>query len=115
MSSFLYLLVATIIALLIARLFKSTKVYTTLLLCLTLGFVVGTGIKDAVANASNIPTQELVTASNPTYPSLSPAVVGTADKFTFVEPSKEMKSDTVKTNSEKLTQQPNTSEIEDDS
>lgn len=115
MSSFLFLLIGTFAALLAARAFKSTKVYMALMLCLSLGFVVGTGIKGAVANASNIPTQELVTASNPTYPNLSSAVVGTVDNFTFVEPSKEMKSDTVKTNSEKLTQQPNTSEIEDDS
>lgn len=115
MSSFLYLLVAVIVALFIARLFKSTKVYTTLLLCLSLGFVVGTGMKDAVANASNVPTQELVTASNPTDSKLSSAIVETVDDFKFKEPSKEMKSDTVKTNPEKLTTQPNISEIEDDS
>lgn len=113
MSSFLYLLIGTIIALFIARLYKSTKVYTTLLLCLSLGFVVGTGIKGAVANASNIPTQELVTASNHTLQQSLSAVVGTVDDPIVM--SNDMKGDTVKTNSEKLTQQPNTSEIEDDS
>ena len=115
MSSFLYLLIGTIVALFVARLYKSTKIYTTLLLCLSLGFVVGTGMKDAVANASNVPTQELVTASNPTGLKLSSAVVETVDNFEFNEPSKEMKSDTVKTNSEKLTQQLILTEIEDDS
>lgn len=113
MSSFLYLLVGAIVALIIARLFKSTKVYTTLLLCLSLGFVVGTGIKDAVANASNVPTRELVTAVNPTLTQPSSAVVLTVDGTTVM--SKEIQSDTVKTNSEKLTQQPNLTEIEDDS
>lgn len=113
MSSFLYLLLGTIICLIAARLFKSTKVYMALMLCLSLGFVVGTGIKGAVANASNIPTQELVTASNPTLAQPSSAVVETVDGLTVM--SKEMKSDTVKTNSEKLTQQPNLTEIEDDS
>ena len=115
MSSFLYLLLGTFAALIVARMFKSTKVYMALMLCLSLGFVVGTGIKGAVANASNIPTQELVTASNPTYPNSSSAIVETVDEYTFKEPSQEMKSDTVKTNSEKLTQQPNNAEIEDDS
>ena len=115
MSSFLYLLLGALVSLIVARMFKSTKVYMALLLCLSLGFVVGTGIKGAVANASNIPTQELVTASNLTTPKPSSAVVETVDDFKFKEPSKEMKSDTVKTNSEKLAQQPNTSEIEDDS
>ena len=113
MSSFLFLLIGTFVALLAARAFKSTKVYMALMLCLSLGFVVGTGIKGAVANASNIPTQELVTASNHTLPQSSSAVVGTVDDPIVM--SKEMQSDTVKTNSEKLTQQPNTSEIEDDS
>ena len=115
MSSFLFLLIGTFVALLAARAFKSTKVYMALMLCLSLGFVVGTGIKGAVANASNIPTQELVTASNPTDSDLSSAVVETVDNFEFTEPSKEMESDTVKTNSGEVTQQPNYSEIEDDS
>ena len=113
MSSFLFLLIGTFAALLAARAFKSTKVYMALMLCLSLGFVVGTGIKGAVANASNIPTQELVTASNHTLPQLSSAVVGTVDDPIVM--SNDMEGDTVKTNSEKLTQQPNTSEIEDDS
>ena len=113
MSSFLYLLIGTIVALFVARLFKSTKVYTTLLLCLSLGFVVGTGIKDAVANASNVPTQELVTAVNPTLAQPSSAVVLTVDGTQVM--SKEIQSDTVKINSEKLTKQPNLKEIEDDS
>ena len=113
MSSFLYLLIGTIVALFVARLFKSTKVYTTLLLCLSLGFVVGTGMKDAVANASNVPTQELVTAVNPTLTQPFSAVVETVNGQKVM--SKEIQSDTVKTNSEKLTQQPNPTEIEDDS
>ena len=113
MSSFLFLLIGTLVALLAARAFKSTKVYMALMLCLSLGFVVGTGIKGAVANASNIPTQELVTASNHTLPQSSSAVVGTVDDPIVM--SNDMEGDTVKTNSEKLTQQPNTSEIEDDS
>lgn len=113
MSSFLFLLIGTFVALLAARAFKSTKVYMALMLCLSLGFVVGTGIKGAVANASNIPTQELVTASNHTLPQSSSAVVGTVDDPIVM--SNDMEGDTVKTNSEKLTQQPNTSEIEDDS
>ena len=113
MSSFLYLFIGTIIALVAARLYKSTKVYTTLLLCLSLGFVVGTGIKDAVANASNIPTQELVTAVNPTLTQPSSAVVETVDGLTVM--SKEIQSDTVNTNDEKLTSTTNLTEIEDDS
>lgn len=113
MSSFLYLTLCALAALIVARMYKSTKVYTTLLLCLSLGFVVGTGIKGAVANASNIPTQELVTASNPTLTHPSSAVVGTVDGIQVM--SKVLKSDTVKTNPEKLTTQPNQTEIEDDS
>lgn len=113
MSSFLFLLIGTFAALLAARAFKSAKVYIALMLCLSLGFVVGTGIKGAVANASNIPTQELVTAVNPTLTQPSSAVVETVDGLQVM--SKEIQSDTVKTNSEKLTQQPNNSEIEDDS
>ena len=113
MSSFLYLLIGTIAALIVARLYKSTKIYTTLLLCLSLGFVVGTGMKDAVANASNVPTQELVTAVNPTLTQPFSAVVKTVNGQKVM--SKEIQSDTVKTNSEKLTKQPNLTEIEDDS
>ena len=113
MSSFLYLLIGTIIALFIARLYKSTKIYTMLLLCLSLGFVVGTGMKDAVANASNVPTHELITAVNPTLTQSSSAVVVTVDDPQVM--SKEIQSDTVKINSEKLTEQPNLKEIEDDS
>ena len=113
MSSFLYLLLGALVSLIVARMFKSTKVYMALLLCLSLGFVVGTGIKGAVANASNIPTQELVTAVNPTLTQPSSAVVETVDGLQVM--SKEIQSDTVKTNSEKLIQQPNNAEIEDDS
>ena len=111
--SLLYFLIGIIVSLTVARWYKSTKVYAVLLLCLSLGFVVGTGAKSAVANALNAPTQELVTASNPTLTQPSSAVVETVDGLKVM--SKELKSDTVKTNSEKLTQQPNITEIEDDS
>lgn len=110
--SLLYFLIAIIVSLLVARYYKSTKVYTILMLCLSLGFVVGTSVKGAVANAPTTQTQELVTAANPTHPASS-AVVLTVDDN--VDLGKEMQSDTVKTSSEKLTQQPNPTEIEDDS
>lgn len=110
--SLLYFLIAIIVSLLVARYYKSTKVYTTLMLCLSLGFVVGTSVKGAVANAPTTQTQELVTAANPTHPASS-AVVLTVDCPQDL--GKEMQSDTVKTSSEKLTQQPNPTEIEDDS
>ena len=110
--SLLYFLIAIIVSLLVARYYKSTKVYTILMLCLSLGFVVGTSVKGAVANAPTTQTQELVTAANPTHPTSS-AVVLTVDDN--VDLGKEMQSDTVKTSSEKLTQQPNPTEIEDDS
>ena len=112
MSSFLYFLIAIAVSLFVARQYKSTKVYTILMLCLSLGFVVGTSVKGAVANAPATQTQELVTAANPTHPASS-AVVLTVDCPQDL--GKEMQSDTVKTNSEKLTQQPNPTEIEDDS
>lgn len=114
MSSFLYLALAALIALLASRWYKSPRMYVTLLCTLFFGFVVGTELKDVVANASSNSTQELVTASNPTVYDSTTAVVGTVDEFTF-EPSKEMESDTVKTNSEKLPEQLTNSEIEDDS
>ena len=110
--SLLYFLIAIIVSLLVARYYKSTKVYTILMLCLSLGFVVGTSVKGAVANAPTTQTQELVTAANPTHPASS-AVVLTVDDN--VDLGKEMQSDTVKTNSEKVTKQPTYSEIEDDS
>lgn len=110
--SLLYFLIAIIVSLLVARYYKSTKVYTILMLCLSLGFVVGTSVKGAVANAPTTQTQELVTAANPTHPASS-AVVLTVDCPQDL--GKEMQSDTVKTSSEKLTQQPNPTEIEDDS
>lgn len=110
--SLLYFLIAIVVSLFVARQYKSTAIYTVLMLCLSLGFVVGTSVKGAVANAPTTQTQELVTAANPTHPASS-AVVLTVDDN--VDLGKEMQSDTVKTNSEKLTQQPNTSEIEDDS
>ena len=110
--SLLYFLIAIIVSLLVARYYKSTKVYTILMLCLSLGFVVGTSVKGAVANAPTTQTQELVTAANPTHPTSS-AVVLTVDDN--VDLGKEMQSVTVKTSSEKLTQQPNPTEIEDDS
>ena len=113
--SLLYFLIAIVVSLFVARQYKSTAIYTVLMLCLSLGFVVGTSVKGAVANAPTTQTQELVTASNPTDLKLSSAVVETVDNFEFNEPSKEMKSDTVKTNSEKLTQQLILTEIEDDS
>ena len=113
MSSFLYLFIGTMVCLLVSRYFKSAKIYMALMLCLSLGFVVGTGMKGAVANASNVPTQELITASNPTLAQPSSAVVSTVDVPQVM--SKEMKSDTVKINSEKLIQQPNLTAIEDDS
>lgn len=110
--SLLYFLIAIAVSLFVARQYKSTAIYATLMLCLSLGFVVGTSVKGAVANAPTTQTQELVTAANPTHPASS-AVVLTVDCPQDL--GKEMQSDTVKTNSEKLTQQPNTSEIEDDS
>ena len=110
--SLLYFLIAIIVSLLVARYYKSTKVYTILMLCLSLGFVVGTSVKGAVANAPTTQTQELVTAANPTHPASS-AVVLTVDCPKDL--GKEMQSDTVKTNSEKVTKQPTYSEIEDDS
>lgn len=110
--SLLYFLIAIVVSLLVARQYKSTAIYTVLMLCLSLGFVVGTSVKGAVANAPTTQTQELVTAANPTHPASS-AVVLTVDCPQDL--GKEMQSDTVKTNSEKLTQQPNITEIEDDS
>lgn len=110
--SLLYFLIAIIVSLLVARYYKSTKIYTILMLCLSLGFVVGTSVKGAVANAPTTQTQELVTAANPTHPASS-AVVLTVDCPQDL--GKEMQSDTVKTNSEKVTKQPTYSEIEDDS
>ena len=111
--SLLYFLIGTIVSLIVARQYKSTTIYIALMLCLSLGFVVGTSAKGAVANAPTAQTQELVTASNPTLTQPSSAVVETVDGIQVM--SKEMKSDTVKTNSEKLIQQPNLTEIEDDS
>lgn len=111
--SLLYFLIAIAVSLFVARQYKSTAIYTVLMLCLSLGFVVGTSVKGAVANAPTTQTQELVTAVNPTLTQPSSAVVETVDGLTVM--SKEIQSDTVKTNSEKLTQQPNPTEIEDDS
>lgn len=110
--SLLYFLIAIVVSLFVARQYKSTAIYTVLMLCLSLGFVVGTSVKGAVANAPTTQTQELVTAANPTHPASSAVVLTVDDNMDL---GKEMQSDTVKTNSEKLTQQPNTSEIEDDS
>lgn len=110
--SLLYFLIAIVVSLFVARQYKSTAIYTVLMLCLSLGFVVGTSVKGAVANAPTTQTQELVTAANPTHPASS-AVVLTVDDN--VDLGKEMQSDTVKTNSEKLTKQSNPTEIEDDS
>ena len=110
--SLLYFLIAIVVSLFVARQYKSTAIYTVLLLCLSLGFVVGTSVKGAVANAPTTQTQELVTAANPTHPASS-AVVLTVDCPQDL--GKEMQSDTVKTNSEKVTKQPTYSEIEDDS
>lgn len=111
--SLLYFLIAIAVSLFVARQYKSTAIYTVLMLCLSLGFVVGTSVKGAVANAPTTQTQELVTAVNPTLTQPSSAVVETVDGLTVM--SKEIQSDTVKTNSEKLIQQPNLTEIEDDS
>ena len=110
--SLLYFLIAIVVSLFVARQYKSTAIYTVLMLCLSLGFVVGTSVKGAIANAPTTQTQELVTAANPTHPASS-AVVLTVDDN--VDLGKEMQSDTVKTNSEKVTKQPTYSEIEDDS
>lgn len=110
--SLLYFLIAIVVSLFVARQYKSTAIYTVLMLCLSLGFVVGTSVKGAVANAPTTQTQELVTAANPTHPASS-AVVLTVDDN--VDLGKEMQSDTVKTNSEKVTKQPTYSAIEDDS
>jgi hypothetical protein len=110
--SLLYFLIAIVVSLFVARQYKSTAIYTVLMLCLSLGFVAGTSVKGAVANAPTTQTQELVTAANPTHPASS-AVVLTVDCPQDL--GKEMQSDTVKTNSEKVTKQPTYSEIEDDS
>lgn len=110
--SLLYFLIAIVVSLFVARQYKSTTIYAVLMLCLSLGFVVGTSVKGAVANAPTTQTQELVTAANPTHPASS-AVVLTVDCPQDL--GKEMQSDTVKTNSEKVTKQPTYSEIEDDS
>jgi hypothetical protein len=110
--SLLYFLIAVVVSLFVARQYKSTAIYTVLMLCLSLGFVVGTSVKGAVANAPTTQTQELVTAANPTHPASS-AVVLTVDCPQDL--GKEMQSDTVKTNSEKVAKQPTYSEIEDDS
>ena len=111
--SLLYFLIAIVVSLIVARQYKSTTIYAVFMLCLSLGFVVGTSVKGAVANAPTTQTQELVTADYPTSPQPSSAVVKTVDGETVM--GKEIQSDTVKTNSEKLTEQPNLTKIEDDS
>lgn len=110
--SLLYFLIGIIVSLFVARYYKSTVIYAALLLCLSLGFVVGTSVKGVVANTPMTQTQELVTAANPTHLASS-AVVLTVDDTKDL--GKEMQSDTVKTDSEKVTKQPTHSEIEDDS
>lgn len=117
MTSFCLLLLGAIASFIISRMSKSAALYVFLICVLLLGFVVGTGVKKAVANASNTPSQELVvtTASNPTFQG-STAFVRTVDNQSE-EMGQEIEGDTSVTTKviEKTTTTPRNTEIEDDS
>lgn len=102
-TSILLLSIGVLAALVIARLYKSAKVYICILLMLLLGYVVGTGIKHVVANASNIPVKQFViTASAPTNQcSLSTFVGIVNDTNIDLSQDKKADSDTVIMNSPK--------------
>lgn len=118
MTSFCFLLIGAIVAFIISRMCKSANMYIGLMCMLLLGFVVGTGLKSAVANVTNNPSNELVvtTASLPTYQGTT-AFVGTVDNH-YYDMSQEVKEgdDVVTTElSEKVLTMPYNTEIEDDS
>lgn len=117
MTSFCLLLIGAIVSFIAARLCKDAKVYMHLLCMLLLGFVIGSGVKGAVANASKAPSQELfvTTASSPTLPTLSSAVVKTEAIEQEVASQDLLEGDTVVSNTENIYNTPRNTEIEDDS
>lgn len=117
MTSFCLLLLGAIASFIISRMSKSASLYVFLVCVLLLGFVVGTGVKKAVANALDTPSQESVVtiAPNPTSQG-SAAFVWTVDNQSN-EMGQEVGGDTtVTTNIEKeIPTTPRNTEIEDDS
>lgn len=67
----IYILIALFVALVIARICKSEKVYTSLVICIFVGFVIGASVKKNLINSSD-ETKTVVssTVTNPTLPSL---------------------------------------------
>lgn len=114
-TSFCLLLVGAIASLIIARRCKSVKVYMVLISMLFLGFVVGNGVKSAVANVPTPIETLFVTPASPTVYGSTTAVVETVEDFKFVEPSKDLEGDTEVINNVDTTTTPNNAEIEDDS
>ena len=111
--SVIYILVALLVALVIARLCKSEKVYMGLVACIFVGFVMGTFVKKSLINCSN-ETNSVVssTVANPTLPSLFDV---TTDNNTPVMSQDTIASDTVVTPEKELPKTNKTPEIINDS
>lgn|SRR5574344_490589 len=91
----IYILIALIASLVIARICKSETVYTSLVACIFVGFVMGAFVKKSMISSSNEPKSVIsTTVANPTLPSLFDV---TTDNNTQVMSKDTIASDTVVT------------------
>ena len=91
----IYILIALIASLVIARICRSETVYTSLVACIFVGFVMGTFVKKSMISSSNEPKSVIsTTVANPTLPSLFDV---TTDNNTQVMSKDTIASDTVVT------------------
>lgn len=115
MLSAIYVMIVILILYVYARILKDHRVFTNLLVCAALAFVVGSCVKSKFFNTNEITKSEVITtASNPTVHSIDSAVVWTEPKEQYVQ-SQEMKSETVVPQTEKLKNQLQNVEIKNDS
>lgn len=115
MLSAIYVTIVILILYVYARLLKDHRVFTNLIVCAALAFVIGSCIKSNFCDTNkNTKSEVVITASNPTVHSIDSAVVWTDSKEQCVQ-SQEVMRDTVIPQTESLSNQLQNVEIEDDS
>lgn len=116
-STFLMLLVATIILFFIARWMRDAKAFSRFMAILTVGLIVGTGIKSAVTTADNTPEKTVVTTAvaSPMHNSTTPFVLEKVDANLDYASKDTIASDSVVVETEGLPTRDNKSELIDDS
>ena len=115
MLSAIYVTIVILALYVYARILKDHRVFTNLVVCAALAFVIGSCIKSNIYDANKtVKSERVITASNPTIHSLDSTVVWTESSEQYVQ-SQDTMRDTVIPQTETLVSQLQNVEIEDDS